>query len=156
MAKLQIIGSIFFVVFVVASFITQYISLESDNASLLRELAITKQELQATKSELELQVPLVCPLPEPTAPLSDWASLDELRQFLVQDATNSRAYSNASFDCDDFAMMLRANAAAAGYNMELQIAPAALYHMINLAVVGNSIYYVYPQTDKIVYCADLD
>jgi hypothetical protein len=81
----------------------------------------------------------------------EFGSVDELKAWLAEDDTDSTIYlfgagSISSYDCDDYATALVYNALADGYLVSLQIEGN---HMLNSTVIGNSIYYIEPQTDEV-------
>jgi hypothetical protein len=104
--------------------------------------------------------------------LEDWQSAAELKTFLDADDTDSnviiRSQSGGSINfegqCEDFALQLRERAAAIGKNLEIIaidstelnkwrayfgniiIAPGT-YHALNMAIIGNEIWYIEPQKD---------
>jgi len=98
--------------------------------------------------------------------LSDWVNSDELKSFLKADDTESLK----SNDCDDFALQLRDRAEAIGKNIEFVPVTVAEYeewsgqripetinqHALNLARVGNYMWYIDPLTDKCWQAFKLD
>jgi hypothetical protein len=113
--------------------------------------------------------------------LEDWQSVEELRAFLDADDTESNVTiisqtgGQISFtgQCEDFALQLRARAAAIGKNLEIiAINSAELnkwksyfgnkslsngdYHALNMAIIGNEIWYVEPQQDICWHAMYLD
>ena len=54
------------------------------------------------------------------------------------------AYRN--YDCDDYAVALVYNALSDGYSVSLQVEDN---HMLNSTVIGNNIYFIEPQNDKV-------
>jgi hypothetical protein len=82
---------------------------------------------------------------------AEFASVDELQTWLAQDDTDSTLYifgsgCIAEYDCDDYAIALVYNALADGYSVSLQIEGK---HMLNSTIIGNSIYFIEPQTDEV-------
>lgn len=82
---------------------------------------------------------------------AEFASVDELKAWLAQDDTDSTLYIYGSgciseYDCDDYAIALVRNALADGYSVSLQIEGK---HMLNSTIIGNEIYFIEPQTDKV-------
>jgi hypothetical protein len=73
-------------------------------------------------------------------------------------------------DCDDYAIEMQQRALADGYIISFEIINAAEYnelfstqlptgqalHAINLAIIGNDVYYIEPQTGETVHAACLD
>ena len=62
------------------------------------------------------------------------------------------------YDCDDYAIQLQRRAAQSGYLISVTLVddPQQGPHMINLAIIGNDIYYVEPQTDEVWFHSYLD
>ena len=117
--------------------------------------------------------------------LHDWESTSELQDWLDQhiwiEFTAGQDYTlsdvstlnNATLlglpiatsGCTDYAMRLSDLAVEDGYRLSLAITDmqgnigpihvSPEYHMGNLAVVGDSLYFVEPQTDSIVYVSPL-
>lgn len=85
--------------------------------------------------------------------LRAFESIDELKQFLADDKTNEQTYIKPHFDCDDFAMMLQANAFRQGYIMNCEY---QFHHMFCMAVIGNEIHRVEPETDEVTFMAYVD
>lgn len=88
----------------------------------------------------------------------EFEDLDELKQFLAADDTDEilRLYSIQGTDglmslwgdtCDYDALNLQERALKAGYLMSTQIVKNN--HMINSAVIGNDIYFIEPENDKV-------
>lgn len=90
-------------------------------------------------------------------------SLDELEQWLS-------GISIFASDCDDFAIELQRKALKDGYILSFEVIypseynslfkqkrlPSGIAHAINLAVIGNEVYYIEPQTNEVVFVAYLD
>ena len=90
-------------------------------------------------------------------------SLDELEQWLS-------GVSIFASDCDDFAIELQSQALKNGYILSFEIIypseynslfkqkrlPSSIVHAINLAVIGNEVYYIEPQTHEVVFAVYLD
>jgi len=108
------------------------------------------------------------------AELRNFSDLEELEQWLagVEASTTTLHFESADWemDCDDYALDLQRRALADGYILsfevidrdeyntlfENELPPAQSLHAINLAIIGNSAYYIEPQTDEIVFVAHLD
>ncbi len=106
--------------------------------------------------------------------LRNYQELEELKQWLVRVQTNTTTIyfgqPDVTVDCDDFALALQRKALEDGYMMSFQIIepgkynslfesgkmPPSTLHAINLAIVGNSAYYIEPQTSEVVFAAQLD
>lgn len=90
-------------------------------------------------------------------------SLDELEQWLS-------SVSIFASDCDDFAIELQNQALKNSYIVSFEVIypseynrlfkqkrlPGGIVHAINLAVIGNEVYYIEPQTHEVVFAAYLD
>ncbi len=109
--------------------------------------------------------------------LRDFSSLQELQNWLVLDDTDSHIYIKCNSDggayitglCEDFALQLQERATSSGYKMSFQVLNEQGYyehfgkhlssgrvHALNLAVIGNNVYFVEPQTDEVWLGAYLD
>ena len=105
--------------------------------------------------------------------LRNFSNLEELKQWLKdrKNVTTVRFQSTDTIvDCDDYALELQHKALADGYLISLEIIGPSEYngifknselppntlHAINLAIIGNSAYYIEPQTDEVVFAAYLD
>jgi len=96
--------------------------------------------------------------------LHEFASVKELRAWLAEDDTDEYVYlwagrdgvcqASDKFDCDDYARQLQCRAAESGFLLSITIVTEqGRPHMINLACIGNDIYYIEPQTDQVwFYC----
>ena len=81
----------------------------------------------------------------------EFESLDELNAWLAKDDTDSTIYifgsgCLANYDCDDYATALVQNALLDGYSVSAQIEGN---HMLNSTIIGNKIYFIEPQNDKV-------
>jgi hypothetical protein len=97
--------------------------------------------------------------------LRQFTSLEELEAWLAEDDTDEYVYLFAGkdgvcrpsdrYDCDDYAFQLQQRAASSGFLISVTIIKKqGKPHMINLACIGNSIYYIEPQSDKAwFYCS---
>ena len=92
--------------------------------------------------------------------LGEFTSLEELKAWLAEDDTDEYVYLVAGedgvlrpsdkYDCDDYALQLQSRAAKSGFLMSATIIEKqGKPHMINLAIIGNDIYYIEPQTDQV-------
>lgn len=96
--------------------------------------------------------------------LEEFASLEELRGWLAKDDIDKYVYLfcdddgvarlSGRYDCDDYALELQYRAAVSGFLLSATIINGPVGpHMINMAVIGNDIYYVEPQDDNVwLYC----
>ena len=81
----------------------------------------------------------------------EFGSVAELKAWLAQDDTDSTLYIFGSgclslYDCDDYAVALLYNALCDGYSVSLQVEGD---HMLNSTIIGNNIYFIEPQNDKV-------
>lgn len=91
-----------------------------------------------------------------------FSSLDELTGWLetVRQSTTTVFFSaegkDLNYDCDDYALDLQERAMEDGYWLDTQIEAGNPPHMMNMAIIGNEIYYVEPQTGEVrlVYLID--
>ncbi|MFC1929181.1 hypothetical protein ACFLXK_06295, partial [Chloroflexota bacterium] len=95
---------------------------------------------------------------------SEFASLEELKKWLAEKSvtksifffvtSNGTQASSNKYDCDDYALDLQKRALEDGYLMSTSIIEKqGQQHMINLATIGNDVYYIEPQTDEVwFYC----
>ena len=116
-------------------------------------LANLKAEFNVQALELEL---VQKGLEEEQAQPNDvryFESLDEFKDWLAEDKTDTRCYSE-DFNCLDFALMLQSNALEDGYLISLESPPIA-NHWLNSVYIGDSIYLVEPQRDEVVFIKGL-
>ncbi|MFC1934749.1 PleD family two-component system response regulator [Chloroflexota bacterium] len=90
--------------------------------------------------------------------LEKWLAEDDaettLFRFVVDDGTE---VSSDEYDCDDYALALQRRANKDGYQMSVTIIRKhGQLHMINLAVIGNDVYYIEPQNDEVSFYCNLD
>ena len=108
------------------------------------------------------------------AELRNFNDLEELKQWLVAIDTNTTTVYFQSpgviIDCDDYALALQSKALTNGYIMSFEVISRNEYnaifksqlpsgqslHAINLAIIGNSAYYIEPQTGEIAFAVHLD
>ena len=106
--------------------------------------------------------------------LRNFNDLDELKQWLAVVAMNTTTVffqlPYAPVDCDDYALDLQCKALADGYILSFQIISRSEYnavfqgelspgqglHAINLAIIGNSVYYIEPQSGEVTFAIYLD
>jgi len=58
-------------------------------------------------------------------------------------------YSSDEFNCINFALMLQQRALDSGYILSTEVLPVAA-HWVNIAVIGDRIYVIEPQDDRII------
>ncbi len=102
--------------------------------------------------------------------LREFASLQELKDWLVRDDTDKVVLiSNKEgvisladikhdprFDCEDYAYQLQKRALADGYLMSMHLVSNPKPHMQNLVFIGNKIYIIEPQNDRIISMLNQD
>lgn len=106
--------------------------------------------------------------------LRNFNDLEELKQWLAAVATNTTTIffqlPDATVDCDDYALGLQRKALADGYILSFQVTSRSEYnavfqgklplgqslHAINLAIIGNDVYYIEPQTGEVAFTIYLD
>jgi len=99
--------------------------------------------------------------------LREFTSLEELKTWLAEDDTDEYVYlwagedgvlrQSDKYDCDDYALQLQRRAAKSGFLMSATIIEKqGKPHMINLANIGNDIYYIEPQTDQVWFHSHKD
>ena len=106
--------------------------------------------------------------------LRNFKDLGELKQWLAAVAMNTTTIffqlPDAPVDCDDYALDLQRKALADGYILSFQVISRSEYnavfqgelppgqglHAINLAIIGNSVYYIEPQTGEVAFAIYLD
>ena len=80
-------------------------------------------------------------------------TFQELLSFLASDHTDKIKYRENEFDCKDFANTLRANAMAAGWDLDfviLEFKDTLYGHAINGALLADNRYaFIEPQTDEV-------
>jgi hypothetical protein len=105
--------------------------------------------------------------------LRNFYDLDELKHWLTNAESETTVHlqsPDSTIDCDDYALAFQQKALEDGYIMSFEIIAEDEYnalfrnplpsgqslHAINLVIIGNSAYYVEPQTGEIVLAAHLD
>ena len=92
--------------------------------------------------------------------LREFTSVEELKTWLAEDDTDQYVHLVAGkdgicqpsdkYDCDDYALQSQREAAKSGFLISATIVnESGRPHMINLACIGNNIYYIEPQTDQV-------
>ena len=108
--------------------------------------------------------------------LREFDSLDELKAWLDRDQTDGKhmifswdggeisldgdsspnVWEDPNFqDCDDYAVILQEAAAKDGYVVNVQLDIKKM-HALNSVFIGNDIYFVEPQTDKVWFAYNRD
>ena len=105
--------------------------------------------------------------------LRNFNDLDELKQWLdnKMNVTTIRLRSSDNeVDCDDYAREMQNTALTDGYIVSFEVIerseyntlfknklqPSQSLHAINLAIIGNDVYYIEPQTGEIAFAVHLD
>jgi len=110
---------------------------EDGIAVLQDELADRGTELLSIKQELDKAQP------------RHFNSWEELEVWLANDDTNQREYSSDEFNCINFALMLQQRALDSGYILSTEVLPVGT-HWGNIAIIGDRIYLIEPQDDRII------
>ncbi len=98
---------------------------------------------------------------------SEFSSQKELEKWLAEDDAETTVFffvradgtegSSIEYDCDDYALELQQRASKDGFLMSVTIIKErGQPHMINLATIGNDVYYIEPQTDEVWFYSHLD
>lgn len=111
----------------------------------------------ATYERVEVEVIKEVEVEKPVM-LREPYSLKELKEWLAEDWTSAVHYvfdwgepwrPNPKFqDCDDYAYALQQAAMKDGYLMNIQI-DTRREHALNSVFIGNKVYFIEPQTDKV-------
>ena len=99
--------------------------------------------------------------------LKEFSSKEDLESWLAEDDTETTVFffvvddgtevSSDEYDCDDFALTLQRRANKDGFLMSVTIIQKNNQpHMINLATIGNDVYYIEPQTDEVRFYSHLN
>ena len=128
---------------------------------VVREVEVTKE---VVKKEIEYRDIVKNVIVEKPIKQREFASLEELKKWLAEKSVvksifffvtpNGTQASSNKYDCDDYALDLQKRALEDGYLMSASvIEKQGQLHMINLATIGNDVYYIEPQTDEVwFYC----
>ena len=120
----------------------------STNESYELESAHSSDEYSVGKIQLDV----------PTKGIREFSSIDELQNWLKNDDLDSYSYKDYDFDCDDFAYELVRRAWTDGFYMETEVMKqeSGENHITNKTKIGNMLYKVNPETDKISVLCPLD
>jgi hypothetical protein len=89
--------------------------------------------------------------------LNYFISLEELKDWLKKDKTNTLVASYPNFDCDDYAYELQQRAIKDGYIISTELDwKEHEYHMLNSVRIGKDIYFVEPQDDTVSFHVSRD
>lgn len=145
--------------------VTTYVIVEKE---VVREIEVVKE---VVKKEIEYRDVVREVVKEVTVEKlieqREFSSEEELKKWLAEDDTETIVYffvradgtevSSDEYDCDDYALELQQRASRNGYLMSVTIIEKNdLPHMINLATIGNDVYYIEPQTDEVWFYSHLD
>ncbi len=86
--------------------------------------------------------------------LEDWASYDELKNWLVADNVSDMEFIENEFDCEDFMFMLIDHALADNKSIGMYVEKDWAdmpFHAWNFAIVGNDVYRIEPQDDSLIW-----
>lgn len=114
--------------------------LQLSNAELLADL----EEVESKLAKFAMDVPP-----------SEFASLHDLEVWLSQDLTDINLPNSWKFDCDDYTYMLTRNAWQAGYIICPYFTPDRRHAMCTTKI-GNRVYLIEPQTDRVSLWGYLD
>ena len=104
--------------------------------------------------EVEVEVEVVKEVPRQ---LNYFTSLEELKDWLKKDKTNTLVASYPNFDCDDYAYELQQRAIKDGYIISTELDwKKHEYHMLNSVRIGKDIYFVEPQDDTVWFHVSVD
>jgi len=123
--------------------------------------------------EVEVITDVVTEVKEVVVPLKEFASPDELAQWLIDDSTNTLPARVTvgryiiSLDCDDYACILQKHALEDGYLLNVQIYGSGTKlpesdrvlktaHALNSAIIGNGVWLIEPTTDEYWYAYTVD
>jgi hypothetical protein len=96
--------------------------------------------------------------PQPASPTpTEFSSLAELYLFVCESGVNFEKYVKQTHDCDDFARELQREALSwhGGRILNVQLTGDGK-HMLNTAIIGNTLYQIEPQTDEVRMICPLD
>lgn len=123
------------------------------NTLLATELENTEAQLEEAQAQATYWETLYSSIKPPRY----FESKSELESWLAEDDTDSYTYIPDTFDCDDFAMTLQKHALDDGYIISCEYVPGYYWaHMLNTAIIGNSLYKIEPQTDEVTFLSYLD
>jgi len=131
---------------------------------VVREVEVIKEvvEKEIEYRDIVKEVTIEKPIEQ-----SEFSSKEELEKWLAEDDAEKSVYffvrvdgteaSSDKYDCDDYALELQKRALKDGYLMSATIIEKEdQLHMINLATIGNEVYYIEPQTDEVWFYAYRD
>lgn len=140
--------------FGVQSILDENEQLKIENTELQTKLNLSQAQITTLNSEIAV---MLAAKNENKCYPRNWESLDELKEFLSENKINTEAYVNTTHDCDDFSQELQQ--AALRWKDGLFLGACVItnsrgeLHMKNMAIVGNNIYLVEPQSDVVtLYC----
>ena len=89
--------------------------------------------------------------------LRGFTSVGQLEAWLAADDTDEQIYVEETHDCDDFAIDLQKAGIADGYLINLEfIVTEDVGHVCNAVIIGNSVWFIEPQTDEVWFMGYLD
>lgn len=136
---------------------SDYQQLKTDNVNLANNLESANSQIVSLNSALEQ---IKKSRNETTVFPRNFDSREEIRQFLNDTKINELEYIKTKHDCEDFAFELQ----QAGLRwkdgvfvgLRLVDNKDGTKHMMNIAIAGNNIYAIEPQTDAITKVCTLD
>lgn len=133
------------------------------SGGFVEQATFEPQVITETKIEYRVEEVTVTEIVEVEKSLRHFNSLSELEEWLAPFIV----WAN---DCDDFALSLQKIASRDGYILDFEIIYPGEYnrlfkemklgvnvvHAVNLAIIGNEVYYIEPQTREVVFVINLD
>ncbi|MFC2070467.1 response regulator [Chloroflexota bacterium] len=131
---------------------------------VLREVEVEKE---VVKTEVEYRDIIEEVIVERPIEQREFATKEELGGWLAEDDPKGVSFnfvdsdgnklSSDEYDCDDYALALQRRASKDGYLMSVTTTMKNnQLHMINLAIIGNEVYHIEPQTDEVQFYCNLD
>jgi len=144
--------------------VTDVVTVEKETEPEVQVTAITTE---VVRTEIEYRDIVKNVIVEKPIEQREFASLEELKKWLADKSATKSVFifvtpegtqvSSNKYDCDDYALELQKRALEDGFLMSATIIEKGdQLHMINLAVIGNDVYYIEPQTDEVWFYAYRD
>ena len=140
---------------------TEFVIVEQE---VVREVEVVKE---VVKKEIEYRDIVKEVIIEKPIQQREFTSKEELVNWLAEDDAETTVYffvttdgttgSSDEYDCDDYALELQQRASKDGFLVSVTITEKNDQpHMMNLATIGNEVYYIEPQTDEVSFYCYLD
>lgn len=128
---------------------TVEVTWKAENAQLQQDRdRLWQENIQLQAEVVEWQIAYE-QKPSVVSNLREFHSEQELKDWLAVDRTDLNKYVPNQFDCEDFARMLQGNALSSGYIVSIALTQQdSQLHAINVALIGNKLYWIEPQTDQ--------